>query len=95
MLYLPLRREHNAGGNSDESTDEDPHRLRRIVASEKRRLLEAGQATDRANAITRKRSDDQKAADLAVANLDLTAEELQELVDLGYEFAWQKPLSRA
>ena len=81
--------------NSDASADDDPDRLRRVVARESRRLatLEAAHRKAATAALKLNLVRDEVAQ--AIADQGSTTGELQESVDLGDEFVWNQPLSKA
>ena len=80
--------------DSDASEDDDPDRLRRIVARERRRLAAIAVSTDRSAATARRHNDAQDEVSREIARLNLSAEDLREMVELDRDFAWQRPLSR-
>ena len=78
----------------DDCSDEEPDRLRSIVARETRRRVRL-EAADLAAAAAVTRSTALTAlVNQAVIEQGLTAEDLAEFVDLGSDFSWTAPLSR-
>ena len=81
--------------DSDDSEAEDPDRLRKIVARERSKLAAIAAAAEMSEATARRQTNVQDEVSREVARLDLSTEDLQEMVDLNSDFAWQRPLSRA
>ena len=79
---------------ADDCSDDEPDRLRHIVARETRRRLQREAAECTAAAIDARRSTLLAGIDRAVAEQGLTVSDLTEFVDLGSDFAWTAPLSR-
>ena len=82
-------------GSSDEDADDRPNSLRVIVAREARRLAEHEASSRTAAAAALRHSDRRVAVARAITNQGLSTDDLREFVEMGDDFAWQEPLSRA
>ena len=82
-------------GSSDEDADDRPNSLRVIVAREVRRLAEHEASPRNAAAAALRHSDRRVAVARAITDQGLTIDDLREFIEMGDDFAWQEPLSRA
>ena len=82
-------------GSSDEDADDRPNSLRVIVAREARRLAEHEATSRTVAAAASRHSERRDALAQAITDQGLSTDDLREFVEMGDDFAWQEPLSRA
>ena len=79
---------------ADDCSDDEPDRLRDIVARETRRRLQREAADRAAAAVVARRVAIATDVDRAVTQQGLTVDDLTEFIELGSDFSWTAPLSR-